>query len=126
MVVGHARLGADPGGGGDRDDVEGGRVGAPEGVGQRVAVGVGCGQGGADVPARGRVLGQAAGRGCRGERRRAVDEHFGGHLQDIREPVHGAVGAGHLAYPAAEGAVLRIAAAERAETHHGVSAIRIA
>ena len=90
VVVGHARPGADLSRAGD--DVEGGRVGALQRVGQRVAVRVGGGQGGADVLARGRVLGHAAGRGVSGERRRVVgDDHGSGHLEDRREPVHGGV-----------------------------------
>ena len=90
VVVGHARPGADLSRAGD--DVEGGRVGALQRVGQRVAVRVGGGQGGADVLARGRVLGHAAGRGVGGERRRVVgDNHGSGHLEDLREPVQGVV-----------------------------------
>ena len=59
MVVGHAGLGLDLSRG--RDDVEGGGVGAAEGVGEGVAgVGVGGGHGGADVLARGGVLGDRA------------------------------------------------------------------
>ena len=59
VVVGHAGLGLDLSRG--RDDVEGRRVGAAEGVGEGVAgVGVGGRHGGADVLARGGVLGDRA------------------------------------------------------------------
>ena len=116
MVVGHARLGADLGGGvGGRDEGEGGRVGAFEGVGQRVAVAVGGGQHAADVLALGRVLGHAARRRGRGERRRVVGDHGRGHREELREAVHGTGLGGGVRKATADGAVGAERAIGRAE-----------
>ena len=118
VVVGHARPGADLSRAGD--DVEGGRVGALQRVGQRVAVGVGGGQGGADVLARGRVLGHAAGRGVGGERRRVVgDNHGSGHLEDRREPVQEAAHARRDLGVGEEGAVTATGGVGPADAHLG-------